>query len=172
MTTTLTRSATPRIDTTPQLDLDARLALADAAMTLRLEQAGVAFEVNTAHIPNEPAVDLALVELPPVVPLAPAPALTPLAACLQRAQTVLAERGWCTGALRGEQGAICPMGAIRAAATSRGQADDACVVLLEAIQREFADAETVPSWNDQQTGPHLPLRLLGQAANVAASRDI
>lgn len=169
MTTTITRPASPPT-TPPVLDLDARLALTNATMTLRLDQAAVAFEVNTAHIEAAP-VDLA--DLVPLTPtITPAPALTPIAACLQRAQTVLAERGWCTGALRGERGAVCPMGAIRAAATSRGQADHACVVLLEAIQREFAAAETVPSWNDQQHGPAVPLRLLGQAADLAAQRSI
>jgi hypothetical protein len=171
MTTTITRPATPPT-APPLLDLDARLALATAAMTLRLDRAAVAFEVNTAHIESA-SVDLAeLVPLTPTIAPALTPALTPVAACLQRAQTVLAERGWCTGALRGEQGAVCLMGAIRAAATSRGQADDACAVLLDAIQAEFTGAETVPSWNDQQTGPHVPLRLLGQAADLAAQRGI
>lgn len=153
----------------PVLDLDARLALTDAAMTLRLNCAAVEFEVNTAHIESEPVV----VDLVPLAPtLAPAPNLTPIAACLQRAQTILAERGWCTGGLRGEQGAVCVAGAIRAAATSRGQADDACAVLLDAIQREFRAAETVPSWNDQQTSPRVVMRLLGQGADLAASRGI
>lgn len=169
MTTTITRPASPPT-APPVLDLDARLALTNATMTLRLNQAAVGFEVNTAHIEAAP-VDLA--DLVPLTPtLTPVPALTPIAACLQRAQSILAERGWCTGALRGEQGAVCPMGAIQAAAASRGQADDACVVLLEAIQREFTAAATVPSWNDQQSGPHVPLRLLGQAADLAANRGI
>jgi len=168
---TLTPATLP-IDTRPPLDLDARLALAEAAMTLRLEQAAVAFEVNTAHIPAEP-VDLAPTILPlrPTIAPALAPHSTPIAACLQRARAILQERGWCTGALRDEQGAVCVAGAIRAAADSRGQADNACALLLEAIQREFA-AETVPSWNDRQHGPAVPLRLLGQAASLADSRGM
>lgn len=169
MTTTTTRPATPPT-APPVLDLDARLALINAAMTLRLDEAAIRFEVNTAHIDAEPVAVIDLVPLTPTI--APAPALTPVAVCLHAASVVLVERGWCTGALRGEQGAVCVAGAVRAAATSRGQADDACAVLLDAIQREFASAETVPSWNDQQRGPAVPLRLLGQAADLAASRGI
>jgi hypothetical protein len=168
-TTVLVLAALDRGAAAPVLDLEARLALADAAMTLRLDQAAVAFEVNTAHIPAEP------VDLTTVLPLQPtiAPALhaTPIAACLQRAHTRLAQAGWCTGGLRDEQGAVCLIGAIRAAASSRGQADDACVLLLEAIQREFT-AETVPSWNDRQRGPAIPLRMLDQAAQIADQRGI
>lgn len=164
-TTTLT---TVQVET-PVLDLDARLALADAAMTLRLEQAAVAFEVNTAHLPGVPTENL----VAPILPThQPTTDLSPIADCLHRARTILTERGWCTGALRGEQGAVCVAGAIRGAADSRGQADDACALLLEAIQREFSGTETVPSWNDQQRGPALPLRLLGHAADLAASRGI
>jgi hypothetical protein len=172
MTTTITRPATPRTDPAPQLDIDARLALADAAMTLRLDRAAVAFEVNTAHIESAPVPAVDFVPPSPTLAPVPSPYSTPLADCLHRAQTILADRGWCRGALRGEEGAVCPMGAIRAAAESRGLADDACVLLLEAIQREFTGAETVPSWNDRQRGPAVPLRLLGQAADLAASRGI
>lgn len=164
-----TLTAAARVETAPGLDLDARLALSLLAMDDRLDQAAVAFEVNTAHIPAEP-VDLVAPILPASAPQL-APTATPLAACLQRARAILAERGWCTGGLRDEQGAVCVAEAIRAAATSRGQADDACAVLLEAIQREFA-ADTVPSWNDRQHGPALPLRMLNQAAQLADQRGI
>jgi hypothetical protein len=167
MTQTLT--AAVRAEAAP-LDLDARLALSLLAMDERLDQAAVAFEVNTAHLPAGP-VDFVAPLLPALAPQL-APASTPLADCLRRACAILAERGWCRGALRDEQGAICPIGAIRAAADSRGQADDACAVLLDAIQREFTDAETVPSWNDRQHGPAAPLRLLDRAAQLAASRSI
>lgn len=156
------------------LDIEARLALADAGMTLRLEQAAVAFEVNTAHIPNEPVVELPFVELvPSVAPVAtPAPYLAPLAACLHRAHAILTDRGWCTGGLRDEQEAVCLAGAIRAAATSRGQADEACALLLDAIQAEFTGAATVPSWNDQQRDQRVVMRLLGQAADRADAQGV
>ena len=166
MTQTLT--AASRVQAA-QLDLDARLALSLLAMDERLDQAAVAFEVNTAHLPAVPTESLVAPILPVLAPQL-APASTPLAACLQRARTILQERGWCRGALRLE-GAVCTGGAIRAAASSRGQADDACAVLLDAIQREFT-ADTVPSWNDQQTSAAAPMRLLGQAADLAASRGI
>ena len=166
----LTLTTPTRVDATPGLDLDARLALSLLTMDERLDQAAVAFEVNTAHLPTVPTENLVAPILPALDPKL-APAVTPLAACLQRARAILAERGWCTGGLRDEQGAVCVAEAIRAAATSRGQADDACAVLLEAIQWEFT-ADTVPSWNDQQTGPTAPMRLLGQAADLAASRGI
>jgi hypothetical protein len=153
----------------PSLDLDARLALVNAVMGERLGQAAVAFEVNTAHLPTEP-VDFTSPILPALAPQL-VPALTPLAACLHRARSVLQERGWCRDSLRDEQGAVCPIGAIQAAAHTRGQADDACAILLDAIQREFT-AETVPSWNGQQHSPTIPLRILSQAADLAANRGI
>lgn len=146
----------------PALDLEARLALVGALVQQRLDEAAVAFEVNTAHIPVEP-VDFTAPAITPTI----APALTPIAACLQQAARILTERGWTRGHLRGEQGAVCAVGAIRAAATSRGQADDACALLLDVIQQEFAGAETVPSWNDQQTSATPVIRILGQAADHA-----
>ncbi|WP_093699431.1 hypothetical protein [Streptomyces sp. 2231.1] len=51
--------------------------------------------------------------------------------------------GWTCGALR-EDGRRCAIGAIRIEADSRDQADDACALLLEVVQREFG-GETVPS---------------------------
>jgi hypothetical protein len=166
--------AAETVQAPPQLDLDARLALAAHSMDLRLDRAAVAFEVNTAHIPAEP-IDLD--DLAPIPPLsAPATAPdrtgTPIAACLRRAHTRLIQAGWCTGALRDEQGATCLAGAIRAAAGDHWLAVDACAVLLDAIQREFAGAETVPSWNDQQADPRTVLRILGRAADHAEQQGI
>lgn len=158
MIQTLTPAAPPRKEA-PPLDFDERLKLAVLAVDARIDST-----------PPE-LLDLAdVIRLPAEAP-ALVPQLSPIADCLHRARTILQERGWCTGALRGEQGAVCVAGAIRAAATSRGQADDACALLLDAIQREFT-TETVPSWNDAQTGPAAPMRLLGQAADLAASRGI
>jgi hypothetical protein len=165
MTTTL---APARVEVT--VDLDTRLAIADAAMTLRLEQAQLQFDVNTAHLP-EPAVDFVAPILPVVEPEL-APAVSPLADVLHRARSILQERGWTRGGLRDEQGAVCAVGAIRAAAHNRDQADDACALLLDAIQARFADAETVPSWNDQQTSAGPVIRILGTAANKAAHHGI
>lgn len=159
---TLTATRTQAPAPAAPLDFDARLALAVLAVDARIDSTPPALLdlADVIRLPvEEPELQTA------------APAATPLAACLQRARSILAERGWCTRALHGEQGAVCPIGAIRAAASSRGQADDACALLLEVIQREFT-AETVPSWNDRQQGAALPLRMLDRAANDAASRGI
>ncbi|MFE7566229.1 hypothetical protein ACFU76_04585 [Streptomyces sp. NPDC057539] len=150
----------------PELDLDTRLMLADAAMTVRLDHAALAFEVNTAHLPAATVEPLTAPPRP-----TPEPALaTPLAACLQRAIRILGERGWTRGHLREEGGAVCAVGAIRAAATSRHQSDDACALLLGVIEERFT-AETVPSWNDQQNSAAV-IRVLGQVADHAAARGI
>jgi hypothetical protein len=164
--------ATPPADTGVDLDLTARLALVDAAMAARLRVTNLAFDVNTAHIPAaEP-----LPEITTVLPLTPTPTpspyTTPIAGALHRARNRIATGGWCTGALRDEQGARCPIGAIRIEAASRHQADDACVLLLEAIRRDFPDAETVPSWNDAQASVAPVLLTLGQAAELAHNRNL
>ncbi|MEV0779196.1 hypothetical protein [Streptomyces sp. NPDC050428] len=171
MTTATAVKARPPTGFTAAVDLETRLALADAAMSVRLDQALLAFDVSTAHLPDT------VVELPsaPILPAAAPeahPAGTPLADCFERARSILATRGWVRGALRSDQGAVCAIGALRAAATSRHQADDAAVLLLDVIQQEFADAGTVPSWNDAQTSAGPVLRILGQAAALANSRNL
>jgi hypothetical protein len=161
---TETRTAAPA-----ELDLDARLAMVGAIMDGRLALANLRFEVDTAHIPAaDPTPEITA---PPtiVAPPQPCPYATPLATTLHRAQARL-EAGWCTGALRDEAGAVCLIGAIRAVAASRDEADDACALLLEAIRRDFRHAETVPSWNDAQRGMRLPLLYLDRAAELAHSR--
>jgi hypothetical protein len=161
MTPTL---APARVEVT--VDLDTRLAIADAAMTLRLEQAQLQFDVNTAHLPDSPVVELEIGDLAaPILPAIEAQPASPLAAVYLGAIQIIRERGWARGGLRDEQGAVCAVGAIRAAAHNRGQADDACAHLLDTIQAHFADAETVPSWNDQQTNAGPVIRILGTAAN-------
>ncbi|MGW6741660.1 DUF6197 family protein [Streptomyces sp. NPDC055025] len=164
--TTITHAPTsPPVAAVPTLDLDARLALADAAMTVRLDHAQLAFAVNTAHLPDTAA------EVP-IAPIRPEPASTPpaspLAACLTRAAHILQERGWVRGGLRDNNGAVCAIGAIRAAThPNRDLADDACVLLLDVIQRHHPNAETVPSWNDAQTHAGSVASMLRAAANTA-----
>lgn len=170
-----TATLTPAPSQAAPLTLDERLALTAHEMDHRLDQAAVAFEVNTAHIPNEP-VELTDVEqtqapVPTVVPLQPH--TTPIAAILQRAHTRLTTVGWCTGQQRDTQGAMCLVGAIRVEAGQGSTAEgSACAFLLDVIRQGFADADTVPSWNDRQTSPAVPLRILGQAAELAAARGI
>ncbi|MFE6429355.1 hypothetical protein ACFVOB_28340 [Streptomyces rochei] len=154
----------------PVLDLDARLALADAAMTVRLDQAAVAFEVNTAHLPGADPVPHIAETLP--VPLTPAaaPSLyrTPIADLLHRARIRIETDGWCRDAVFDESGAVCPIRAIRLEAHGdRRLADDACVYLLDRIQADFTWAETIPSWNAAQTSAAPVLLALDRAAHQA-----
>ena len=173
MTTTIHAPASPP----PVLDLDARLALLNVEMDARLNEASLAFAINTAHIAGaDPIPDIA--ESVPVVPLTPtlAPAAnpydTPLAALLHRARVYIETHGWLQGGLREDRGTHrCPMGAIRIEAVDRRDADDACVLLLEAIQADFPTAETLPSWNDAQTSPAPVLLYLDRAAQLAHTRN-
>ncbi|MFD6555966.1 hypothetical protein [Streptomyces sp. NPDC058398] len=153
------------------LDLDARLAMVGAVMDQRCTLAVLAVDVNSAHIvlPELPQVTA---PLPPTPTAAPCPYPTPIAATLHRARLRLDAAGWCTGQLRDEQGARCLIGVIQSAAPSRGAADDACVVLLEAIRRDFPTAETVPSWNDNQRNLRLPGLYLDRAAELAHARGL
>ena len=104
--------------------------------------------------------------------VAPCPYPTPAAATLWQARNHLQDSGWCTGALRDEQGAACLMEAIRATAPTGSLADSAMSVLLEAIRRDFPDAVSVPAWNDRRATPHLADRYLGRAAELAHARGI
>lgn len=139
------------------LDLDARLALAGAVMTGRLDEAAVAFEVNTAHLPATDHTPY-ITHTPQPTPTR-SPYRTPIADLLHRARMRIIADGWCRDSLFDEQGAVCPIRAIRLEAHgNRRLADEACVLLLDRIQAEFPHAETIPSWNAQQTS-HAPVLL-------------
>jgi hypothetical protein len=150
------------------------MAAVDAAMTLRLETAAVTVEVNTALIPVEP-VDLAdVVRVPITAPKTPVELYpTPVAALLQRTHQRLTDGGWCTGALKDEQGARCLLGAIRKEAGGNQRLEaDGLDVLMDAIRRKFPGAQSVPSFNDHWTDARMPLRLLQQAADLADARGL
>ncbi|MFJ2745366.1 hypothetical protein ACIO3O_37550 [Streptomyces sp. NPDC087440] len=155
------------------LSWEARMAATDAAMTVRLEEAAVAYEVNTAHIDTVP-VDLADVVTLPLTPTLkpPTPYATPVAALLQRAHHRLLADGWCTGTQVDADGARCLYGAIHH--ESRGDqslASSGLEVLMDAIHRQFdGDIDSVPSFNDGFTTGHIPLRTLDQAAALADAR--
>jgi len=153
------------------LDLDARLAMVGAVMDERCNLAVLAVDVNSAHIVT-PELSQVTGPLPLVPTVAPNPYSTPIAATLHRARLRLDDGGWCIGQLRDEQGAACLIGVIQAAAGSRREADDACVLLLEAIRRDFPNAATVPSWNDARNDPRLPARYLERAAELAHARNL
>ncbi|MGA5284812.1 DUF6197 family protein [Streptomyces griseoincarnatus] len=159
------------------LSLDARLAAAEAAMTVRLDEAAVAHEVRTAHINTQP-VDLTDVITVPLTPtLQPQPQqlpATPVAALLERARVRMEADGWCAGALTDESGAVCLLGAIRKEADGdRGLEADAASVVLDAIRRRFGDhVESVPSFNDAHGTGRIPLCMLDQAVSLADARGL
>ncbi|MYS78372.1 hypothetical protein GTY88_49330 [Streptomyces sp. SID5926] len=161
-----------RVAAPPTLDLDARLAAVEAAMTVRLDEAAVAFEVNTAHLPGaDPVPHIA--EAPLTTPAAtPSPHRTPLADLLHRARLRIETDGWCRDAAFDESGAVCPIQAIRLEARGdRDLAHDACVALLDAIQAQFTEAETIPSWNRQQTSAGPVLAAFDRATHRAHTRN-
>lgn len=164
MTTTIQLSATRP----PTLTLDNRLTLVSLAMDDRLDQAAVAFEVNTHHIPAAPPVEITIPHLPQTA--VPCPYSTPIAALLHRARIRIETDGWCRDALYDESGAICPERAIRLEAADRQQGYDGSLLLLESIQRHW-QADTIPSWNAQQNSVAPVLLAFDRAAELAHSRN-
>ncbi len=163
-------------DPPAELSLEERLKFITTVMTVRLDEATVAYEVNTAHIPTQP-VDLADVVTGPVnTGPAPLPDLppTPVAALLQRAHHRLLTDGWCSGALVDKEGARCLYGAIHIESRGDRRLEEAALtVLLDAIRRQFGDdVDSVPSFNDAFGSGRVPIRMLDQAAHLADTRGI
>ncbi|WP_030990030.1 DUF6197 family protein [Streptomyces sp. NRRL WC-3744] len=158
-----------------ELTLEERLTLIHTEMTARLDEAAVAYEVNTAHIDVAPA-DLADVVTGPIdTGPAPLPDLypTPVAALLQRAHHRLLTGGWCKDVLVDEDGACCMLGAIRIEARGdSGLEASAAAVLLDAIRRKFGDVDSVPSFNDAHGTGRVPIRMVGEAAGLADARGL
>lgn len=159
-TKTLTAPQAPPAAPAAPLSLDERLALAALAVDARIQTT----ELDLADVIRLP------IEMPDPEP-EPCPYSTPVAACLWRAAARVT-RGWCTGRMQDEDGRVCLRGAIHAETSDWGVEVDACTLLLEVIQQEFPDAETVPSWNDAQAGPARPTEFLRRAALLAADRGI
>jgi hypothetical protein len=153
------------------LDFEARLALTLAVMGDRCRDAVLAVDVNSAHIPVDAPEFTAPLRLTPT--LAPSPYTTPIAGLLHRARLRIEADGWCRDALFDDQGAVCPIRAIRLEAHGdRRLADDACVLLLDAIQRSFPGAATIPSWNAGQTSAQPVLLQFDRAAQLAHTRGL
>jgi hypothetical protein len=170
MTTLAPVQASPPATVTPvELDLDARMALTLAEMDRRCTTAVLAVDINSAHIATVTPEITAPLPLTPT--LAPNPYRTPIAGLLHRARNRIAADGWCRDALHDDQGAICPIRAIRLEASNRHQADDACVTLLESIQRHW-QAETIPSWNARQASAAPVLLAFDRAAELAHNRSL
>ncbi|MFD9464354.1 hypothetical protein [Streptomyces sp. NPDC060027] len=155
-----------------ELDLDARLVEVGLVMDARLALANLSFEVDTAHIPSADPIPEVTAPLPLTPTLAPNPCSTPIAGLLHQARLRIESDGWCRDAIFDEQGAICPIRAIRLEASTRGAADDACAFLLDVIQREFPSAETIPSWNAAQTSALPVLLCFDRAAQIAQTRGL
>ncbi|MFH9574217.1 hypothetical protein ACH4MG_27215 [Streptomyces sp. NPDC017454] len=158
----------------PVLDFDTRLELVGVAMTVRVDQAALAFDVNTAYLPGADPIPHIAESIPlPLTPAAgPSPYSTPIADLLHRARVRIETFGWCRDALFDESGAICPIRAIRLEAHGdRRIADDACVYLLDRIQADFAWAETIPSWNAGQTSAAPVLLAFARAAHHAHTHN-
>ncbi|MER5509342.1 hypothetical protein ABT052_28995 [Streptomyces sp. NPDC002766] len=172
---TVTDPTAPSPAPPAELSLEERLTLIDAAMTVKLDEAAIAYEVNTAHLATTP-LDLADVVTGPVdtAPALPKLYPTPVAALLQRAHHRLLTGGWCKDALVDEDGARCMLGAIRIEARGdRGLEASAAAVLLDAIRRTFGDdVPSVPSFNDAHGTSRTPLRMVDQAAGLADARGL
>ncbi|WRZ96409.1 hypothetical protein OHB54_46530 (plasmid) [Streptomyces sp. NBC_01007] len=160
----------------PPLSLEERLTLVNAAMTARLDEAAIAYEVNTAHIETKPLDLTDIVTGPLDTRAAPLPDLypTPVAAVLQRAHQRLISDGWCKDALVDADGARCMLGAIRIEAGGNRRLEaDAAGVLLDAIRRQFGgDVDSVPSFNDAHATSRVPLRMVDKAAGLADARGL
>lgn len=164
--TTITRAPATRA---PALTLDEKLALTSLEMDGLLDGAAVEFEVNTAHIELDPLPEITIPQTPQTA--IPCPYRTPIAALLHRARVRIETDGWCRDAVYDDSGAICPIRAIRLEAASRRQADDACHLLLASIRRRFT-AETIPSWNAQQTSVAPVVLEFDRAAELAHHRGL
>lgn len=171
MTTLAPAPASPPT-TAPALDLDARMALRLAEMEGRCRTAVLAVDINSAHIDTGTTPEITA-PLPLTPTLAPSPYSTPIAGLLHRARLRIEADGWCRDALFDEAGAVCPIRAIRLEARGdRRLADDACVLLLDAIQRSFPGAATIPSWNAGQTSAQPVLLQFDRAAQLAHTRGV
>ncbi|MDX3353913.1 hypothetical protein PV703_11445 [Streptomyces sp. ME01-24h] len=151
------------------LTLDERMALASLAMDERLQRASAAINVNTAHI--ETVEVLPAITGPVQTPEPPCPYTTPIAQLLHRAHAHL-EAGWCRDALRDEQGAVCLLGAIRAAGATGRAYDMADEILYETIRRIDPRAHSTSGWNDVQMTSRGPLIVLERAARLADARGL
>ncbi|MFE5199908.1 hypothetical protein ACFQ93_40455 [Streptomyces sp. NPDC056601] len=180
MPTTITPPPAARTTTPPPttaaaaLSLEERLALTAQNMTARLNEAAVAYEVNTAHLAVD-TLHLADIVTVPLTPhRAPQPDGTPVAGLLRAAHQRLETDGWCKGAYTNADGARCILGALRAeSGGDRRLEQHAIDALMDAIRAEFGDdVDTIPSFNDAWATARTPLRLVDTAARRADARGL
>lgn len=142
-----------------------KLALTLLAMDDRLNVAGVEAAVRAA------GHDIPEILVAPL-PAEPARYGTPVAAILQQAHQLMLTRGWCRRWLTNEDGAVCLLGAIRAAGGGSGERRQAEELLLDLVRREFPDATSISAWNDGQQDGRPALRMLDRAARHADQHGI
>lgn len=139
-----------------ELDLDARLAAVDAAMTLRLDEAAVGWEVNTAHLPG-----VAVEHLPVDTP--PAEDTTPVDALLRRAQQRILRDGWARTGARNNTGGRCLLEVLHAEARSHADESEARILL----RRALGGSDPVPEQNRRLRNASQAAAVLGAAAALA-----
>ncbi|MFD8346519.1 hypothetical protein ACFV2C_30145 [[Kitasatospora] papulosa] len=170
---TQTLSVSTSTTTTPAvLSLEARLAAVEAAMTVALDEAAVAYEVRTALIPVK-RVDQADAGTLPLTPtLQPTtPCASPVAALLHSAKQRFLTDGWCVGSQIRKDGARCLYGAIRIeAAGDRSLETHGLEAVVNAIRADLGDADSLPVFNDSWTNGRVSIRMLGHAAALADNR--
>ncbi|WP_406325193.1 hypothetical protein [Streptomyces niveus] len=159
MTTATAVKARPCI--APVLDLDARLAAADAAMTVRLEGAALAHAVDARH--PETVLDYADIIRPASVDTD-----RPVAALLRRAQQrVLRPGGWSRDTGTNNRGGVCLEYAIQAEARTGRDEQEARILLRQAI----GSGDPITHINRHLTQAQAG-QLLGQAATLANLRNL
>lgn len=153
----MTAPAGVAVDQPAALDLDARLAAVDAAMTVRLEEAALGWQVNTAHLPAGPVIE----HLP--VDTQPDGDTTPVAALLRRARQRILRDGWSRDAARNDSGGMCLLEAIRAEAHTHHDEGEARILL----RRALGGGDPIPEQNRRLTNVAQAALVLGAAAAMA-----
>lgn len=143
------------------LDIDARLAAVDAAMTVRLEEAALGWEVNTAHLP----VDTAPVVEHLPVDTKPADDTNPVAALLRRARQRILRDGWAQGAARTGTSDMCLLEALHAEARSHREEGEARLL----VRRALGGGDPIPELNRRLSSTAQAAQVLATAADMADS---
>lgn len=163
MTTATAVKARPPT-TVPVLDLDARLAATEAAMTVRLETALLRLSVDSAHV-EQPALQVDAIS----APVTPEPDTTPVAALLRRAQQrVLRPGGWVRDTGTDDRGGVCLEYALISEARTGRDEQEARILLRQTI----GSGDPITQINRHLTGATQAGQLLGQAAELANLRNL
>ncbi|MFD3520442.1 hypothetical protein [Streptomyces sp. NPDC058653] len=145
----------------PALDLDTRLAVVDAAMTVRLQDAVLAHDIDAQH----PETVLNYAE---IVRLVPTTTGSPVAALLRRAQQqALRPDGWSRDTGTNSRGGNCLEYALIAEARNGREEQEARILLRQVI----GSGDPITHINRRITQPRAA-QLLGQAAGLADNLNL